>query len=950
MTNVYAIFLLADWDIPFHVDPVCKRNGEVAPPLGERRRTENWRGVMSAFGVRGMSRLIVKGLPTNCTEEKLRNHFKSFGNITDCSLKYTKDGKFRRFAFVGFETDGNAQKAIENLHNTFMGASRLMVEECKPFGDEAKPRAWSKYAKGSSAYKRLHPKEEEEESKEADPVKSSPRSTRKIGNENDKEFYSFVEVQKGVLPIASSSNEEIDNNSLMKELLCGISGEFSEQVKHLCVKLSAFYFPGGNSVYVNYKSHKQDLLRDTSLSLIINGLPKTVKTKGIKDWFSPIRLRGVKIVRGSTEAKAFVTFFQQSDVTKALQRNEHFLGGSKLEITKVLNDQLSDGDREDYIHKTREAEVEACVAKILETGRLFVRNLPYVCSDEDLRYVFKKYGEIADLQVIVSKKTGQCKGFAIVTYVFPESAVAAFSALDGSILKGRMLHILPGEEKREVEETGITGKSAFQKAKFANLKKDAGKSHSWNTLFLGANAVAETLAEKLDVEKSELLLGQGEISAGVRLALAETRLVTETREYLLANGICLDVFSRPAAKRSNTIIIIKNLPAKADTDELERMFARHGPVKQILMPPGGVTAILEMENSVDAQKAFSALAYSRFRSKPLFLEWAPYDLFKSRKSDSNDEDNDQRQHVEIGIKRKNNECSTEDKKKLRRSKKHRLIEEATITKSQEKENGSVQLQAETEKHVAEIENEDNGDYAKEEDGILLPGTTLFVKNLSFKTTDEGLKNKFESRFRVRSATVSRKLDTADPSKALSMGFGFVTFYQPKDAEQAIKEMQGVLLDGHCLMLKLSNREVESDKIIARKGVDELEQGEATKILIRNIPFQATRKEVKQLFATFGEIRSFRMPKKMGASAEDHRGFGFVDFLTRADARRAFNGLVHSTHFYGRRLVLEWAKPESSLEELREKAAASLSGNKAENRLHKKMIKKIEEDLTVIDDD
>lgn len=35
------------------------------------------------------------------------------------------------------------------------------------------------------------------------------------------------------------------------------------------------------------------------------------------------------------------------------------------------------------------------------------------------------------------------------------------------------------------------------------------------------------------------------------------------------------------------------------------------------------------------------------------------------------------------------------------------------------------------------------------------------------------------------------------------------------------------------------------------------------ILIRNIPFQATRKEVKQLFATFGEIRSFRMPRKAG---------------------------------------------------------------------------------------
>uniref|UniRef100_A0A0R3RN75 RNA-binding protein 19 n=1 Tax=Elaeophora elaphi TaxID=1147741 RepID=A0A0R3RN75_9BILA len=426
--------------------------------------------------------------------------------------------------------------------------------------------------------------------------------------------------------------------------------------------------------------------RDTSLSLIIHGLPKTIKTKGIKDWFSPIKLKGVKIVRGSNEAIAFVTFFQESDARKALRRNEQFLGGSKLEITEVPTDRFSHENMDGYIHNTREKEVEASVTKILETGRLFVRNLPYVCSDEDLRYLFKKYGEISDLQVIVSKKTGQCKGFAIITYVFPESAVAAFSALDGSILKGRMLHILPGEEKREVEETGITGKSAFQKAKIAKLKKDAGKSHSWNTLFLGANAVAETLAEKLDVEKSDLLLGQGEISAGVRLALAETRLVTETREYLLSNGICLDAFSRPAAKRSNTVIIIKNLTTKVDTDELKRMFARHGPVKQILMPPGGVTAILEMENSVDAQKAFSALAYARFRSQPLFLEWAPYDLFKSKESEGIDEDKDQKwQSLETETQTKDIELSPEDKKKLRRSKKHRITEEILKpTESQEK--------------------------------------------------------------------------------------------------------------------------------------------------------------------------------------------------------------------------------------------------------------------------
>lgn len=68
------------------------------------------------------------------------------------------------------------------------------------------------------------------------------------------------------------------------------------------------------------------------MSLVIRGLPRTVKAKGIKDWFSPIKLKGVKIVHGSTEAIAFVTFFQESDVRKALQRNDQFLGGSKVRL------------------------------------------------------------------------------------------------------------------------------------------------------------------------------------------------------------------------------------------------------------------------------------------------------------------------------------------------------------------------------------------------------------------------------------------------------------------------------------------------------------------------------------------------------------------------------------------------------------------------------------------
>ncbi|VDN05656.1 unnamed protein product [Thelazia callipaeda] len=875
-----------------------------------------------------MSRLIVKGLPSKCTEEKLRQYFGKYGQITDCTLKYTKAGKFRRFAFLGFESDENARKAQDQLHGTFMGTSRLMIEECKPFGDETKPRAWSKYAKGSSAYKRSHPEEAEKIVKHINSGgNDSTLSTKKMRIDGYDEVPDFLELDKKLIPSANCITDENNENDLIKELLNGISG-------------------------------------NTSLSVIVYGLPKTVKSKGLKDWFSPIRLKGMKFVRGSTEAVAFVTFFQESDTKKALKRSEQFFGGSRLKITKVPNEHPVVKDIEEYIHETKEAEIEAVVAKILDSGRLFVRNLPYICTEEDLQYLFKKYGEVSDLQIIINKKTGQCKGFAIVTYVFPESAVAAYSALDGSILKGRMLHILPGEEKRETEEVGITGKSAFQKAKLSNLKKSAGKAHSWNTLFLGANAVAETLAEKLEVEKRDLLLGEGETSAGVRLALAETRLVRETREYLLAHGVCLDVFSRPATNRSKTVIVVKNLTAKVEASELRRMFERHGPVKQILLPPGCVTAVLEMGNVVDAQKAFNALAYARFRSQPLFLEWAPCDIFKSKELDQEYKNQNQDSSEIKSAEKRTPEMTADEKKKLRKSKKHRkeAVETATSEKAVDHETTSLidkadlvectkeEIQGVEETHNFEIDTEVKNVHCIEQENEILPGTTLFVKNLNFKTTDEELANKFKSRFPIRSATISKKLEVEEPTKTLSMGFGFVTFYRPEDAEEALKEMQGILLDGHCLELKLSHREVLSGKTITRKEVDQLEQGEATKILIRNIPFQASRKEVQQLFSTFGEIRSFRMPRKVGASAEGHRGFGFVDFLTRADARRAFNALVHSTHFYGRRLVLEWAKPDSNVEELREKAIANLSANKRETGLQKKMLKKIAQDLIVIDDD
>lgn len=54
--------------------------------------------------------------------------------MTDVQLKYTKDGKFRRFGFVGLKTDEEAKAALDYFDKTCINTSRITVELCAGLG------------------------------------------------------------------------------------------------------------------------------------------------------------------------------------------------------------------------------------------------------------------------------------------------------------------------------------------------------------------------------------------------------------------------------------------------------------------------------------------------------------------------------------------------------------------------------------------------------------------------------------------------------------------------------------------------------------------------------------------------------------------------------------------------------------------------------------------------
>lgn len=69
--------------------------------------------------------------------------------------------------------------------------------------------------------------------------------------------------------------------------------------------------------------------------------------------------------------------------------------------------------------------------------KLFVGNLPFSTTEEDLREIFTQYGELVSVSLLTDKFSGRSKGFGFVEFTTEEAAQAAVEALHGSDLNGR---------------------------------------------------------------------------------------------------------------------------------------------------------------------------------------------------------------------------------------------------------------------------------------------------------------------------------------------------------------------------------------------------------------------------------------------------------------------------------------------------------------------------------
>ena len=91
---------------------------------------------------------------------------------------------------------------------------------------------------------------------------------------------------------------------------------------------------------------------------------------------------------------------------------------------------------------------------------LFVGNMSFQTTEEDLRTLFQPFGEITRIHIVRDRETGQPRGFAFVEVSDDGEAAKAISALNGKELAGRALKV--NEATPRPERDGSRGGGGFR--------------------------------------------------------------------------------------------------------------------------------------------------------------------------------------------------------------------------------------------------------------------------------------------------------------------------------------------------------------------------------------------------------------------------------------------------------------------------------------------------------
>lgn len=884
-----------------------------------------------------MSRVRILNLPKGCTEDQLRQHILSNVppsapplQITDVFLKRGPSHAAKgnrpmkgqpndiiRMAFVGFQTAAAGRFVVEHFHQTYFGSARLHVE---PAQDVKKAREAleereerRKRTRETKTEKDSKNEEKDENLNETSPAKKAKKEalSEVVETKNDERRKDFVAQRIGATVGASWTSELLLPNT-----------EPPSEEPGPSLSTSGTHEVGERKKSKEKTEGKKSKVKGKDLG-VENGLFNEEDENSEE---------AILKKQQALEKVSEMDFLAQlggevpkKDVLVSEEPKESTPIDSSL-ITPVGAEGVAKKEKKTKPSKKSEEEALRVAQEALafETRRIRLSNIPYVATEQHIKqFITSQVGPIDSIHIPFTKDTRQSKGAAFVRFANPQDAVRALTDLHGSIFMGRLVKVSAAEEDpyqvRDAApvgafsstagpgETGAvrsgTESSSFKREKDEQRRKEeedvmnqlttgeAGTHaapRSWNTLYLNSSAAVERVAQRMQLKSEDLVRVEAK-GAATRAAIAEALLTSETQTVLGDEGISMEAIATSGTNllraRSATTIIVKNLSLKsAETAQaLSAMFSKFGVLEVSAFPASGLFALFRFSQAQDARVAFRRLSFKLFQGSPLYLEWAPVGSILEKDEEE--------------------EAATEEK----------------TTADASEESTSTRLKAAAQTFV------------------------LFISNIPFKLkqTQEELHAFLLDacpRFGEQPEKyVKRVVLEKDKGRA------FVTLDSQRSLLYAQRQWHGKILEGRTLSCVPSSSnvnpivldETEGSSQVPAKVIHTTEEEnedeqplrtlhdrsqsgalnippgcDPLKIVVKNLPFEATETDVRTLFSAFTEVRSVRLPRKTSQFSHHrenhHRGFAFVEFLSESEAARALKAL-RATHLYGRHLVLEYAK-------------------------------------------
>jgi len=149
-------------------------------------------------------------------------------------------------------------------------------------------------------------------------------------------------------------------------------------------------------------------------TIVIRGLPYKVKKAMLKEFFKPLKLDSIRLPP-KIKGVAYIGFKNKCDAEQCLTKNKSFLSMFRCTMTDLLylnnfitldgkrillypmKNEADEQEENNNLNKRNpdwQKQTDSLIHEesIAESGRIFIRNLPFITTEEELQTVFEKYG------------------------------------------------------------------------------------------------------------------------------------------------------------------------------------------------------------------------------------------------------------------------------------------------------------------------------------------------------------------------------------------------------------------------------------------------------------------------------------------------------------------------------------------------------------------------------